>query len=384
MSRSFFFLLAISFVVFSAQVRAVADDNAKVATKVSDAKINAMAAKGVAYLKASQAEDGSFSGFSGIGITALATNAMLQSGVSASDEAVVKGLKYLEKQAKPDGGIYKKGSIHRNYETCLNIICFTSANKDGKYDNLIKKADAFVKGLQWDEKEGKAEDDFDFGGAGYGKHKRPDMSNTTFLVEALIAAGNDENSEAIQRALKFISRSQNLESEENTTPFAAKVDDGGFYYTPAAGGQSQAGTTQNGGLRSYGSMTYAGLKSMIYAGVGPDDQRVKAAVGWIKKNFTLERNPGMPKLKRAEGLFYYYHMFAKALDAMGEDIIVDESGKKHNWRAELVEVLGKHQASNGSWVNKGSERWLEGDANLVTSYALLALAHCRAKKKSKK
>ena len=107
----------------------------------------------------------------------------------------------------------------------------------------------------------------------------------SFLVDALVAAGADADSEAMQRALVFVSRCQNLETSYNTTPFATKVNDGGFYYTPAAGGTSQAGQTDNGGLRSYASMTYAGLKSMIYAGVEADDPRVTAAVDWIKKNY---------------------------------------------------------------------------------------------------
>ena len=139
------------------------------------------------------------------------------------------------------------------------------------------------------------------------------------MIEALKATGNDENSDALKRALKFVSRCQNLESEHNTTPFGAKVGDGGFYYTPAAGGTSQAGETENGGLRSYGSMTYAGLKSMIYAGVGPDDPRVKAAIKWLGKNYDLSSNPGMGDA----GLYYYFNTFAKALDAIGQDEFVD-------------------------------------------------------------
>ena len=95
----------------------------------------------------------------------------------------------------------------------------------------------------------------------------------------------------MQKALVFVSRCQNLESEHNTTPFAAKVNDGGFYYTIAAGGQSQAGNTPDGGLRSYGSMTYAGLKSMIYAGVSQDDPRVKAAYEWIQRTLHARRKP---------------------------------------------------------------------------------------------
>jgi squalene-hopene/tetraprenyl-beta-curcumene cyclase len=79
-----------------------------------------------------------------------------------------------------------------------------------------------------------------------------------------------------------------------------------------------------------------------------------------------------------QGLYYYYHTFAKALDALGQDIFVDADGKKHDWRRELAEELAKRQRPDGSWVNENN-RWLEGDPNLVTGYALLALSYCKPK-----
>jgi squalene-hopene/tetraprenyl-beta-curcumene cyclase len=319
-----------------------------------------------------QAPDGSYSGAAGPGITALVATAILKHGRSADEPFIAKSLKYLETFIEADGGLNKAGSKYRNYETCLAILAFKEANKGGRYDALLKKADAFVKTEQWDEGEGKDKSDPNFGGAGYGSKSRPDLSNTSFLIEALKATGNSSDSEAIKRALVFISRCQNLESDKNTTPFAAKNPDGGFYYTPAAGGESFAGKTAEGGLRSYGSMTYAGLKSMIYAGVGPDDPRVKAAVKWIQMNYDVRSNPGMGEA----GLYYYLHMFAKALDAVGQAQIVDDKGVKHDWKAEVRTELAKAQRDDGAWVNKTS-RWMEGDANLVTAYALLALAYCK-------
>lgn len=319
-----------------------------------------------------RAADGSFTAASGPGVTALATTALLRHGVSPDDPRVASSLEYLRGFVRDDGGIYSPTSTHQNYETCLAILCFTAANRDHRYDELLKRAEAYVSGLQFDEGEQKDKSDTFYGGAGYGRSKRPDLSNTTFLVDALKAVGHGADSEAIQRALVFVSRCQNLESEHNTTPFPAKNPDGGFYYTPAAGGTSQAGPTENGGLRSYASMTYAGLKSMIYAGVGPEDQRVKAAVTWIRKHYDLESNPGMG----TSGLYYYYHTFAKALEAMGQDKIADDAGVQHDWRAELIRELAKRQQPDGSWVNE-NDRWLEGDANLVTGYALLALSYCR-------
>jgi squalene-hopene/tetraprenyl-beta-curcumene cyclase len=317
-----------------------------------------------------QDSDGAYSAFSGIGVTALATTAMLEHGRSADDAVIAPSLRYLEGYVQPDGGIYRPGTFYRNYETCLVAMCFAAANRDGRYDTVISRAEAFVKGLQWDEGEEKDASDTAYGGAGYGKHKRPDLSNTSFLIETLEALGSDADDEAIQRALIFVSRCQNLETEHNTTPFAAKNPDGGFYYTPAAGGQSMAGTTAQGGLRSYGSMTYAGLKSMIYAGVDAEDPRVKAAFTWIRRNYDLQSNPGMGDA----GYYYYLHTFAKALDAMGVETVDDMQGVKRNWKADLIAALATRQQDDGSWVNQ-NERWLESDPNLVTAYALLALAY---------
>ncbi len=332
-----------------------------------------MVSRAIRYLATrGQAADGSFSHFSGPGVTALVTTGILRHGRTPDDPVVARALAYLKQFVQPDGGIYRETTVFRNYETCLAMLCFVEANQDGRYDELLERAEAFVKGLQWGEDHGVDPSDFAYGGAGYGQHERPDLSNTAFFIDALRAVGNDENSEAIQRALIFVSRTQNLESEHNTTPFATKNEDGGFYYTPAAGGSSQAGETPAGGLRSYGSMTYAGLKSMIYAGVGPDDPRVQAAVSWIRKHYDLTSNPGMGDA----GLYYYYHTFAKALNAMGYDEFEDQHGNRHDWREELRMELARRQHPEGFWANT-NERWLEGDGNLSTGYALLALAYCR-------
>jgi squalene-hopene/tetraprenyl-beta-curcumene cyclase len=118
-------------------------------------------------------------------------------------------------------------------------------------------------------------------------------------------------------------------------------------------------------------MTYAGLKSMIYAGLDRDDERVKAAFEWIQKYYNLEENPGM----KQQGLYYYYQTFAKTLSVMEVDTIEDTLGRKHDWRTELTAKLAELQKSNGSWINE-ADRWYEGDPNLVTAYSLIALSYC--------
>jgi squalene-hopene/tetraprenyl-beta-curcumene cyclase len=332
-------------------------------------------AKAIDFLKTAQAEDGSYSKQAGPAVTALITTGLLKHGRTVSDPQVAKALKYLEGFVKPDGGIYE-GEFYRNYETCLAMTCFAEANQDGRYAKTLAAADKYVRDNQWDDSEGHDQSSVNYGGAGYGRSKRPDLSNTSFMLDALKSLGAGPDDPAIQRSLVFVSRCQNLESAANTTPFAAKINDGGFYYTPAAGGSSQAGKNDDGGLRSYASMTYAGLKSMIYAGVGPDDPRVKAAYEWARKHYDLTSNPGMG----ASGLYYYYQTFAKALAAMKVDTLEDASGAKHDWRNELVTELAKRQQPNGSWTNTESDRWMEGDPNLATGYTLMTLSFCKAAK----
>jgi squalene-hopene/tetraprenyl-beta-curcumene cyclase len=58
---------------------------------------------------------------------------------------------------------------------------------------------------------------------------------------------------------------------------------------------------------------------------------------------------------------------------LGSPTMVDAGGLEHNWRAELVAALAKRQEASGGWANR-DDRFMEGDPNIVTSFALLALA----------
>lgn len=331
-----------------------------------------MVERGIDYLRKNQAPDGSFSSQMGTGITALAVTALLRNGREVKDPMVARGLSYLEEYVQESGGIHAPGSRLANYETCVAILCFSQANADGRYDEIIKNAEARVRNLQWDAEKGVTEADYSYGGVGYGDKSRPDLSNTGFLVDALKACGAAADDEAIQKSLVFVSRCQNLETPHNTTPFAAKINDGGFYYTCVLGRQDESREIPQGGLRSYGAMSYTGLRSLIFAGLTQDDPRLKAAVAWIRKNYDVSTHPGMGDA----GLFYYYHTFAKAMDVLGEDQFTDDKGVKHDWRKELAAEFARRQQADGSWVNE-DRRWFETDPNLVTAYTLLSLSYCR-------
>lgn len=325
-------------------------------------------------LEKGQATDGSFSKQLSPAVTALCTSALLEHGVPQADPKIQKSLAFLETQIRSDGGIYGEGSNLRNYETSVSLMCFNRVNGDGNYDETIQKAIAFLKGLQWDESEGYDLNSTFYGGQGYGTHKRPDASNTSYFLDALKAVAEDPQSEAFQKAATFMSRCQNLSTPHNTAEWVGKAsvdDEGGFIYTAVGEGESKAGETPEGGLRSYASMTYAGLKSLLYSGVDQNDIRVQAAKDWIGRHYDLNSNPGMGQ----QGLFYYYHIFAKTLAATGDPFVLTEDQQKKNWQADLTRRLSELQRNDGSWTNP-ADRWFEGDPNLVTAYAMLALSYC--------
>lgn len=338
----------------------------------ADDRDNAIA-KAVEFLKSRQGEDGGWSTAREPGITALVVTAMLRTGrVSPNEPEIKKAFAYLEKFLDRQNGGFPTAA-HANYTTCISLLAFREANDDGRYSQAIAQGQAFLKKMQWDETENRSTADPYFGGAGYGgSNDRPDLSNTSYFIETLRDTGLPADDPALQKALVFVSKCQNMKSEFNNEPWADKVNDGGFIYTAAKGGQSMAGGDPKTGLRSYAGMTYAGLKSMIYAGLKKDDPRIVAAMGYIRKNYSVDENPGMGQ----QGLYYYYHTFAKAMSLLKEPTITDAAGKSHDWKAELVAALAKRQNADGSWVNP-ADRFLEGDANLVTAYALLALNYAR-------
>jgi squalene-hopene/tetraprenyl-beta-curcumene cyclase len=336
-------------------------------------ELKAVLDKAYESLKARQNDDGSFAPkLGGPGITALAAAALVKAGRGPDDPVVAKALKYLESRVKPDGGVYDRRLA--NYTTCLAIMAFQEANANGKYDRVIASAAKFVKSLQYGD--GTDPADVRFGGVGYDGTSRPDVSNTQFFVEALHAAGAGAGDPAIRRAVTFLSRSQNLPGEFNDQPFAKKVSDddkGGFVYNPLDQSDDKSDKrTAAGGLRSEGGMTYAGLKSFLYAGVGKDDPRVTGALGWIRRHYTLERNPG----RGTAGLYYYYQTYAKAMHALGEDVFADAKGVKHPWRRELFAALKARQRPDGSWANENGA-YLEGQPELATAFAVLALGYCK-------
>lgn len=376
-------LLAVSSVAATPETRPAVENDLEARKAELRERVAPSLNRAMRYLAGAQDAEGGWAGMAGRpdpAISALVTKCFIQHpDYGPRHEIVQRAWPFILRFQQPDGGVYEPRFGYGNYSTSV-VLMALSAMDDERLKPEIEAAQGYLTGNQW--VEGKTDADGEvideghpwYGGAGYGRHRRPDLSNTQMMVEALHASGLPADDPAYQKAMKFISRCQML-SQTNDMPFARGATDGGMIYTPANDGESMAGTVLVDGrpmLRSYGSMTYAGFKSMLYAQVDRDDQRVQAAWDWIRKHYTLASNPNMPGAQSKEGLYYYYHVFAKALEAWGEPFVVDHEGARHDWRAELADHLLEAQNADGSWLNE-ADRWQEGNPYLVTAYAVLAL-----------
>ncbi|MEE8143010.1 MAG: hypothetical protein V3T77_07915, partial [Planctomycetota bacterium] len=268
----------------------------------------------------------------------------------------------------------------------MALNALDAGRKQQRYQKQVARLAEFIQGLQCSEDSKPTPYDskkhWSYGGTGYGSDRRPDLSNTNFALEALHAYGLSEDSDVWKRVTVFLSRCQNksdsndfLDGKEHKS-----TEDGGFFYYP---GESKAANIDNpDGSRSYssyGSMTYAGLKSYIYSGLSRQDPRVQAARKWIERNFTVEENPGMASEENPKrgwmGLFYYYVVMARTLELLEVVAVKTPDGSEHLWAQELAAKLISMQDADGSFINP-VDRWWEGDRTLVTTYALRALSSC--------
>ncbi|MBX3390973.1 MAG: hypothetical protein KF691_16100 [Phycisphaeraceae bacterium] len=385
----------------------VADAPSTIGTKPISSEIRTLgeqvAKKAAAYLRTQQDKaTGGWSipekGPSFPAITALVVSGLLmEPGATVSDGSISRGIAFVLSKQQKDGGIYDQ--ILPSYNTAISLSMLSKVDTP-QAKAAIKPAQDFLKGLQFGEAanagahkespEVVGKDNPFYGGWGYGSKARPDLSNVSWVLQGLHDSGVPGDDEAFQRAIIFLQRTQMVEEFKgmkiNDQPYAEGSTQGGFIYSAGAGkahageGETNGGTieetmddgTKVSRLRAYGSMTYAGFKSYLYADLKHDDPRVLAALGWIKDNYTLSENPGVG----LSGYYYYLITFSKAMQAYGQPVldVQEESGrmKKTDWREDLVKALAAHQKSDGSFEVL-NDRWKENDPVLITSYSLNAI-----------
>jgi squalene-hopene/tetraprenyl-beta-curcumene cyclase len=338
-------------------------------------------ARGNAWLKTQQKPDGHWDDEGTPAFTALAlTAAARDPNVDLKKETpghIATGFDWLVKQQKEDGGIYNRGLSTYNTATSITALSMLG-NPD--YESVIVRARKHLIGQQWDSDEKGKTDNPNDGGLGYGagtSKDHDDLSNTWLALEALsvsakvVADGKhgDQPDLDWDAAQTFLSRCQNL-SATNDQPWVSEdaKNKGGFVYSPTGSKAEDKLPDGRTALRSYGSMSYAGLLSMIYSKVSADDPRVIAVKEWLGRNYTVSENPGLG----TSGQYYYFQTMTKALSASNLNTLKLADGSEADWRKDVADKLLSKQTSDGSWINADG-KWMESNSVLVTTYSLLAL-----------
>lgn len=303
-------------------------------------------------------------------LTALPLWAIAASGSTAHAAVQDKAVAFLLGLQRADGGIYvpvpdRKGGGLGNYNTSIALMALQATGRREAVPAILK-ARTYVASSQH------AGDDAHAGGFGYDKETQraySDLNNTHYSLDAmrrtqsaedLRSAGEKKADLDWEAALKYVEQMQNKEGDTA----------GGFAYNTE---DPKGGTVTNASgkvmLRAYGSMTYAGLLSMLHAALEKSDPRVRSAVDFGSRYWTLEENPGQGQ----QGLYFYFNVMARALSAAGLDALPKAgAGPEVRWREEVVKKIVALQKPDGSWAN-ANNRWWENDPILASSYALLAL-----------
>ena len=324
--------------------------------------------KGTRFLLARQQDEGCWSDRQMPALTALGVWALCQSGLprEQTHDAIARGVRFVLATQREDGGFYvpkpgRGGSGLGNYNTS---VCLSALFVSGQ-----APATALLKAREYIASSQLTGDDTMAGGFGYDKISRrryADLSNTAYALDAMrrtssleeLRPGGARIDLDWDKALAFV---ENLMKQDGP-------DAGGAAYnarTPQAGRETNA--TGRVSLRAYGSMTYAAVLSMCHARLDRGDPRVRQALEYCQKYWSLDENPGMG----SQGLYYFYDILARAL-AAAQVAAVGE----HDWRRELAAKLCSLQRPDGSWMNDNNRFW-ESDPVLCTSFALLALELCR-------
>jgi len=337
---------------------------------------HAAVSRGMDWLLANQAEDGHWSSPYFPALTGLSLWAL--TGADCTDtNALNKAKDFILSCVHEDGSIYRdppeqrKGGGLPTYNTAICMVALHGLG-DPELTPVILKARDYLAAHQH------LGGDIYRGGMGYDESTgRPyaDLSNSYMGYEAMRLTEDTEDFRKKgekhadldwKAAQEFLARVQ----DDSDDP----KQEGGFIYRPD---QSQAGSYTNAEgvvrFRTYGSMTYAGLLSLIYSDVNRDDPRVRSAFDWAARHWTLSENPGMGQA----GLYYFYNVLSKSLAAYGRDDITQPDGDTINWRKALTEKLVGLQkidpkTGQGYWLNEQG-RWWEADPVLVTADALIAL-----------
>ncbi len=321
--------------------------------RIASIRLHQCRQRGVAFLLRHQRDNGAWLGRYGPAVTALATKALLQDGIHAGAAPVRHALEFIESCRHADGGFY--GDSERRYNTA--IVLRTLASLPGtRFARQLIAARKFLQGHQRTKDQAMVAW---FMGSQPRKPPAPDWTLTP---------AQSDTGHKLRTAIRIAERWDASDGMQSIPPVGNRAPQSNI---PNAGNVLDAHERRAGShLRTYGNITYAQLRSMIYAGLTAHDARVLRLRQWLRRHYTLAENPAEGSRR---GLFYYYLTLASVLHASHQRVFTDFHGRRHDWSRELLRRLSKMQRPNGSWRNSSNRSWLEGNQIMATTYAVLTL-----------
>ncbi len=329
---------------------------AQVTGPVTAQQVRRAIARGQRYLKQEQGPDGAWAGTNPVatqGISALATLALLESGLGPDDPAVRRALAFL-RSFDPT-----QPSQWRTYITSLHTMALQAAGQLDRDLPLIQRNARVLEMMQVPS--GGPES----GAWGYGiGGTRWDNSNTQYAVLGLHAAA--QAGVPIEPRVWLRVRNHFL---------AYQGRDGAWGY--------------QGSSRGTGSMTVAGIASLVIAGMELEQteeklvngqivgcgrvrepEPLRRAIDWLGRNtgISIDQRGRVVRItnpRAASWTFYYLYGLERAGRLTGRRYF-----GKHDWYREGAEWLVKVQDPvSGAWHGGGLERPV-----IATSFALLFLS----------
>lgn len=311
--------------------------------EVDAASVQRSIDRGITFLRKSQNERGGWEEFAGqsCGLSALCTLALLNSGVARDDPDIVQAMRYL-----------RGFEPNETYSVALQTLVYCQLGAAGDLPRIRRNVQWLVGNQKLAGTSADRIGSWDYGsGRGSG-----DPSNAQFAILALGAAqdrGVDVDPMVFERAREY---------------WIGRQRDGGWAYGSnrrISGSMTCAGIASliiTGGRLSGGSSEMDGDRIRCCGGDDTEKDPVEEGLAWLGRNFTLQVNPGGDSMT----FFYYLYALERVGRLSGRRFIGD-----HDWYREGAErLLGLQDQFQGHWAGTGGME----NRDVATSFALLFLS----------
>ncbi len=259
--------------------------------------------------------------------TSLALQTLLAAGRTPEHPSVQRGINFLLEQNWNEFAVY-------HYAVIIPVLV---ASRNPAYRERIQFAVNQLIKKQLPIPGSKFIDARDDGGWGYGY--TADGAHMNMVIYALYVAKHAQFEippRVWERAEQWIRRNQ--------------TDTGGWLYNLVDEGSLWASGV-------YGSMTATGLWALRACGVSVEEPQIQKGISWLKKYWTLTRNPG------SNSWLYYYLLSLQRFCDIPPKL---DTLAGHQWYDEFSGMMVAEQEPDGRWRDK------QGDFT-ATCFAVMSL-----------